>query len=689
MRTLLLIYTLATVSIHAQQIAFEKTLSANLTAVDAKGNIYAANSGTVTKLNPDGSTAYSNSLAFSATWAGIAVDAPGNLVIVGTTSNDTLPTTTAVLQPKRDTTGTCVTSGQTTQTIPCPDAFVAKLDPSGNLLWATYLGGSAADQANGVAVDSNGNIFVVGVTFSPNFPTVSGLQTRFGGDADGFITKITPDGSKILYSSTIGGSMHDIAHAVAVDPDGNAYVAGEGQIGIPSTAGSFGKDCANTGVHAFLIKIAPSGSLVYGGCIGSAGNTSAATAVAVDSTDNAYIGGVTTASDFPLTSGAFDGSAVAPSSDFIGKVSADGASLVYSSLLDGASPGIYSIAVDSTGAAYAAGATASSSATAITGPALQPCAGPSNSGFNFLLKLNPAGSSLNYFSYENGLQPFISIALATDGSLVEAAGAVVRKFSSLAAGGGLYLSPLCVLNGASLISHFQIGQPGVSPGELVTLEGVGLGPQTGVTFNASSGAAAPTSLGGTQVLFDGVPAPIVSAQDRQVTVIAPYALSSKTQTSIQVVYHGKTSKAVTVPVSPISVAVLSDPATGRPQVLNGDLSPNSNANPASAGGVIVIFVTGAGQTLPPSLDGQMVQGPGTLGVNTTAVLQNRSTGLVNLPITVLYAGPAPGRLAAIQQVKVQIPSDLPSYFLTGAGGGQTYLQVSFGSQAITVPVVIH
>jgi uncharacterized protein (TIGR03437 family) len=684
MRTLLLIYTLST-SVHAAQVVYQNALSANLAAVDAKGNAYVANSNTVTKLSPNGSTSYSKTVPIVGTWAALAVDASGNVVIAGTTTDDTLPTSTTVLQPKRNPRGTCVATTQNAQAIPCADAFVAKLDPVGNLLWATYLGGSAPEQANGVAVDANGNIFVVGVTNSGDFPVVNGLQSRFGGDADGFITKIAPDGSKILYSSFIGGTMHDIAHAVAVDPDGNAYVAGEGQLGLPSTAGSFGQDCANTGVHAFLIKVSPTGALVYGGCIGSAGSTSAATAVAVDGSDNAFIGGVTTAKDVPVSSGAFDGRTGATYSDFIAKVSPDGATLVYSSLFDGALPGIYSIAVDSSGAAYAAGSTGSSTIM-VTGPALQPCTGPSNSAFNFLLKLNPAGSSLTYFSFDDGLQPAISIAVnQADGSLIEASG-VVRKISSLDAAGGLYLSPLCVLNGASLMSHFQAGQPGVSPGELVTLEGTGLGPATAVNFNPAANAV-PTTLGGTQVLFDGVPAPVVSAQDRQVTVIAPYTLSSKTTTSIQIVYQGTTSKAVTVPVSPVSLAVLTNPV-GRPQVLNQDLSVNSINSPAAPGSALILFVTGAGQTLPASLDGQITQTPGMLQVNATAVLQNLSSGLVSLPISMLYAGAAPGRISAVEELKVQIPADLPSYFLSGPGAGNTFLQVSVGTQAITVPVVI-
>ena len=222
------------------------------------------------------------------------------------------------------------------------------------------------------------------------------------------MTKIAPDGSKIIYSSFIGGAGNDIAHGVAVDSSGNAYIAGEGS-GVPVTMESFAAVCQYTATHAFLLKLSSTGSLVHGSCLGSP--FSAATAVAVDSTGAAYIGGSTNTTTFPLTSGAYDGRTGSPYSDFITKVSPDGMMLVYSAQLNGASFGIYSISVDASGAVYAAGSTGSATMAA-TGPSLQPCPGPSVLAYNFLLKLSAAGSSLTYFSYEDALQHSISVAAA-------------------------------------------------------------------------------------------------------------------------------------------------------------------------------------------------------------------------------------------------------------------------------------
>jgi hypothetical protein len=538
MRTLLLVFTLSTVGILDAQLVYEKNLSADLVAVDSHGNAYVAavggvTAGAVTKLSPSGNVIYSYPISIKGTLTGIAVDSSGNVVLTGTTGDDTLPTNTAVFQPKRNSSGACITGDKNASPFPCPDAFVAKLDPSGNLLWASYLGGSVQEQANGVAVDSSGNIVVVGLTQSFDFPTVSPFQPKFGGYVDGFVTKIAPDGSKVLYSSFMGGAGNDIAHAIAVDTAGNAYIAGEGS-GIPVTMESFAAVCADTSTHAFLIKLSATGSLVNGSCLGSP--FSAATAVTVDSSGAAYIGGSTNTTTFPLTSGAFDGRTGAPYSDFITKVSPDGMMLVYSAQLDGSSFGIYSLSVDASGAVYAAGATGSATCTA-TGPSLQPCPGPSLLIYNFLLKLNPAGSSLTYFSYEDALQHSVSVVDAADGSVVEAAGPV--------------------------------------------------------------------------------------------------------------------------------------------------------RNPVARGPAMVLIVTGSGQTLPQSHDGQIAQGTGALGVGVTAQLTNSSTGSpLQLSLPVVYAGPIPGMIAAVQQIRVQIPVDLPSYFTAGTTASQNLSTVLIGTQAIAVPVAI-
>jgi Beta-propeller repeat len=107
------------------------------------------------------------------------------------------------------------------------DAFVAKLDPTGTgLLYATYLGGSGDDIGNAIAVDTNGNAYVAGSTTSGNFPVLVAFQGTNRGLSDAFVTKLNPNGSALIYSTFLGGNDQDFAFGIAVDALGNAYVTG-------------------------------------------------------------------------------------------------------------------------------------------------------------------------------------------------------------------------------------------------------------------------------------------------------------------------------------------------------------------------------------------------------------------------------------------------------------------------------
>ena len=107
------------------------------------------------------------------------------------------------------------------------DAFVTKLNASGSaLVYSTYLGGSGADGGSGIAVDSSGNAYVIGATYSTNFPTMNPLQPAYGGDEDAFVTKLNASGSALVYSTYLGGSGPDVRRGIAVDSSGNAYVTG-------------------------------------------------------------------------------------------------------------------------------------------------------------------------------------------------------------------------------------------------------------------------------------------------------------------------------------------------------------------------------------------------------------------------------------------------------------------------------
>ena len=168
----------------------------------------------VAKLNAAGSAlVYSTYLGGSGydQGIGIAVDSSGNAYVMGFTSSTNFPTAS----PLQATYG----GGY--------DAFVSKLNAAGSgLVYSTYVGGSREDWVQGIAVDSSGNAYVTGYTYSTNFPTASPLQATNGGGNDAFVTKLDAAGSALVYSTYLGGSSYDYGLGIAVDSSGNAYVTG-------------------------------------------------------------------------------------------------------------------------------------------------------------------------------------------------------------------------------------------------------------------------------------------------------------------------------------------------------------------------------------------------------------------------------------------------------------------------------
>jgi uncharacterized protein (TIGR03437 family) len=196
-----------------------------------------------------------------------------------------------------------------------------------------------------------------------------------------------------------------------------------------------------------------------------------------------------------------------------------------------------------------------------------------------------------------------------------------------------------------------------------------------------------TSLGGTQVLFDGIPAPLLYAHDAQINVLAPYRLASQTATSIQVRYLGHSTDPVMMPVSPLSAALFRT-STGA-SVLNNDYSINSMANPVRRGSVVIFYATGAGQTDPPSADGQIWQTTGGLQQPVSAQLTNYgNAGVVTTVTPVIYAGPVPSLVSGVQQFNILVPGDLPDSFQTQQFTSGSLLIVQIGPQQLSIPVYV-
>jgi hypothetical protein len=288
------------------------------------------------------------------------------------------------------------------------------------LVYSTCLGGGGEDVAYGIAVDGQGNVYVAGSTTSPNFPTENALQANLTGAGDAFVAKLNWDASNstlsLVYSTYLGGSA--AAGGIAVDSSGNAYVTGSTASFDFPTVNAFQASDRGMGDTAFVTKLNSTGSaLVYstylGGSSGDYGN-----AIAVDSSGNAYVTGLTDSDDFP-TASPLQGNnhcSNGPTA-FVTKLNSTGSALIYSTYLGGSTTDMaYGIAVDSSGNAYVTGTTWSSDFP--TANALQPSLlGEQNA---FVAKLNWApsstGLSLVYSTYLGGNNMDVGTGIAVDSS---------------------------------------------------------------------------------------------------------------------------------------------------------------------------------------------------------------------------------------------------------------------------------
>jgi uncharacterized protein (TIGR03437 family) len=191
----------------------------------------------------------------------------------------------------------------------------------------------------------------------------------------------------------------------------------------------------------------------------------------------------------------------------------------------------------------------------------------------------------------------------------------------------------------------------VSPGEIVTLFGTNLGPQSPATLQVSGGAVT-NSLAGTQVLFDGTAGPMIYTSRGQVSTVVPYSGSGKASTVVQVRYQGVISSSVTMPVQAATPAIFTLDASGLGPgaILNQDSTVNAGLNAAAPGCVVAIYCTGGGITSPALADGAITGTPLPLLTQTVEVT------IGGIPAKVLYKGGAPTAVAGLTQINAEIPA---------------------------------
>jgi uncharacterized protein YkwD len=410
-------------------------------AVDTKGNAYVAGDtyslmfpttagafntllngaedAFITKLNRTGTAlVYSTYLGGASDepyWsASIAVDEKGSAYIAGTTYSPNFPTTPGAF----DTTPDPING----------DAFVTKLNKDGSgLVYSTFLGGSLQDAAyygDAIALDKDGNAYVSGFTNSTDFPTRNAVQPTFGGVYDAFVTKFNKNGSDIVYSTYLGGSDNDDATGIAVSRNGTASVSGYTEsTDFPVTPGAFQQTNAGA-VDAFVTKLNETGNAFrFSTYLGGSGfDFGGAIDVDKKSNDVFVTGGTDSATDFPVTPGAFQtaygGGGLGDA--FVTKLEEDGSALEYSTYLGGMlTESGDAIAVDPTGHAHVTGPTDSTDFPTSPGAfqsTLGGVGGPFFYGDAFVTKLNKAGTGLDYSTYLGSTLDDLGLGIAVDWS---------------------------------------------------------------------------------------------------------------------------------------------------------------------------------------------------------------------------------------------------------------------------------
>ncbi len=297
------------------------------------------------------------------------------------------------------------------------------IDPE--LAYSTYLGGRDDDYGTGIAVDSAGYAYISGLTWSKDFPTSAGAfqSLASSGYGDAFVTKLSLDGSSVIYSTLFGGSLYDAAYAIAVDKSGSAYITGETlSTDLPVSDGAYqptygGGDSSGYGGDAFVAKLTSDGSdIAYSTYLGGA-DDEIGLGIAVDTAGAAYVTGYTYSKNFPTTGGAFQGTlSTKYFSGFVTKVGADGTVLNYSTYLSGTYADYGSkIAVDANGNAYIGGFAASTDFPTTAGAYQTTNKGGFFYGSDgFVTKLATDGMSLVYSTYLGGTDDDEITGIAVD-----------------------------------------------------------------------------------------------------------------------------------------------------------------------------------------------------------------------------------------------------------------------------------
>lgn len=621
----------------------------------------------------------------------ITLDSAGNVYVTGYSNSTNFPVTSNAYQKNMAGEG-----GNTLFTI--GDAFITKLNSNlSQLVYSTYLGGSADEAGIAIAVDASGNAYVTGMTLSTNFPVTAGVvQPAFKGSGgqpatdfgvpffitgDLFISKLSPDGSTLLFSTYYGGSLDDAPSAIAVDSSGNVYVAGftiSSDFPVTHNAAQTtygGYEQQNLFYHlgdGFIVKLNPTAtSVVYSTYLGGGGDD-AVTAIAVDSSGDVYATGATTSTNFPVTAGVVGQRYSGPFSDpeaerivgdaFVVKLKPDGSGLIYGTYLGGNQDDhANAIAIDSAGNVFIGGATASGNFP-VAGPTQSSYAGGGGEhnngdemGDGFVAVLNSTATTEIFGTFLGG-----SMDDSVEGLTIDASDNIVVT--------GVTMSPDFPVTSAAYQPHYggasSIGRvygdafvakftapaigPAISsvgnafgtsttlaPNTWVAIKGSGLAPDMREWESSDFvNNQLPTALDGVSVLMNNEKAYVYYISGIQINALTPPDLATGA-VQVQVINGSASTNTVTVQAQPTSLSLFVFDAAGHvvAQHVPGftDVGPTTLfpglTTPAQPGAEVALYGNGFGSTTVPVVAGSLTQS-GTLTGSVTAQVNGQSAQVI-------------------------------------------------------------
>lgn len=429
----------------------------------------------------------------------VAVDALGCAYVTGYTRSVDFPVTPGAFQTSFD--------GGTT------DVYVTKFNPEGNaLIYSTFLGGDGSlDEGFSIAIDEQGNAYIAGSTESTNFPVTPGaFQTvKAGTSTNAFVTKLSPDGSSLIYSTYLGGVGTNNGTSIKVDSSGQAFICGRTTaMDFPTTPGAFDTTPTNTDYKGVISKFSSDGSsLIYSTYLTGSSGEANLLGIAIDSTGNAYVAGSTQSADFPVTPDAYQSVLLGSRSATVSILSDDGSSIVYSTYLGGsANDAAFSICIDDEGAFYVTGTTPSSDFPVTPGAAQTTIGGSSDA---FVTKFLPRGAGLAYSTFLGGSA--VDVGYAIDVNAQKHACVIGDTASpnfpttpwvipSAYSSGTVVFVTLLSEDGSHFVISYYLGGSNGNDGR-----GVALGPDGSIyTVGGTQSADFPITAGAFQTTLNGI-----------------------------------------------------------------------------------------------------------------------------------------------------------------------------------------